>query len=81
MIILYAGVLSSGLSQPMWHFGVRVAGAAHAAIIQNLIPLIAILAAWVSRGEKATLAQLVGGTLILSGLVVMRFARETATSD
>ena len=37
MIILYAGVLSSGLALPMWNFGVRHTGAAQAAIIQNLI--------------------------------------------
>ena len=76
LIILYAGVLSSGLSQPMWNFGVRHAGAAHASIIQNLIPLIAIVAAWISRGETATAAQLLGGALILAGLVTMRLGRK-----
>ncbi len=72
LILLYGGVLSSGLSQPMWSFGVRHAGAAHAAVIQNLIPLVAIAVAWVSRGETPTTAQLVGGALILSGLLAMR---------
>ncbi len=76
LIILYAGVLSSGLALPMWNFGVRHAGAAHAAVIQNLIPLIAILAAWLTRGESATTTQLFGGGLILGGLVIMRYARQ-----
>ncbi len=76
LVILYAGVLSSGLALPMWNFGVRHAGAAHAAIIQNLIPLIAIVAAWLTRGESATRAQLFGGGLILSGLVIMRYGRQ-----
>ncbi|MEO2028329.1 MAG: DMT family transporter [Fuerstiella sp.] len=76
LIIVYAGVLSSGLALPMWNFGVRHAGAAHAAIIQNLIPLIAILAAWLARGESATTAQLFGGGLILGGLVIMRYGRQ-----
>lgn len=76
LIILYAGVLSSGLALPMWNLGVRHAGAAHAAVIQNLIPLIAIVAAWLSRGETATAAQLFGGTLILGGLVTMRQGRH-----
>lgn len=76
LIIVYAGVLSSGLALPMWNFGVRHAGAAHAAIIQNLIPLIAIVAAWLTRGESATTAQLFGGGLILSGLVIMRYSRQ-----
>ena len=76
MIILYAGVLSSGLALPMWNFGVRHAGAAHAAVFQNLIPLIAIVAAWFIRGETASPAQLFGGTLILAGLITMRQARQ-----
>lgn len=74
-IIIYSGVLSSGLALPMWNYGVRHAGAAHAAIIQNLVPLVAIAAAWLTRGESATLPQLFGGTLILSGLVTMRLSR------
>lgn len=76
MIIIYAGVLSSGLSQPMWHFGVQHAGPAHASIIQNLIPLVALCAAWVFRGEGVTSAQLLGGALILGGLVTMRAGRQ-----
>ncbi len=75
-IILYAGVLSSGLALPMWNFGVRHAGAAHASIIQNLIPVIAIIAAWMTRGETVTVGQMLGGSLILGGLVIMRSARR-----
>ncbi|MCP4783328.1 MAG: EamA family transporter [Fuerstiella sp.] len=55
---------------------VRHSGAAHAAIIQNLIPLIAILAAWLARGETATTTQLFGGGLIPGGLVIMRYGRQ-----
>ena len=75
LIILYSGVLSSGLSQPMWNFGVRHAGAAHAAVVQNLIPVVAIIAAWLTRGEAATTAQIGGGALILGGLILMRWGR------
>ena len=76
MIILYSGSLSSGLSQPMWSFGVRNAGAAHAAIVQNLVPIVAIAAAWIARGETATTNQIIGGILILSGLATMRIGRR-----
>ena len=76
LIIFYSGTLSSGLSQPMWHFGVRQAGAAHASIIQNLIPVAAIFATWTIIGTAPTGAQLLGGALILSGLITMRLARK-----
>ena len=75
-ILIFSGVLSSGLSQPMWNFGVRHAGAAHAAIVQNLIPVIAIVAAWMARGEQPTSEQVLGGILILSGLATMRIGRS-----
>ena len=81
LIILYAGVLSSGLALPMWNYGVRHAGAAHAAIIQNVIPLIAIVAAWITRGETATAPQLFGGTLIIGGLFTMRRSRRQTNAN
>lgn len=76
IIIVYAGVLSSGLALPMWNYGVRHAGAAHAAVIQNLIPFVAILVAWLSRGEPVTVPQLTGGALIITGLIIMRISRQ-----
>lgn len=81
MILLYAGVLSSGLSLPMWNFGVRHAGAAHAAAVQNLIPVIAIASAWLIRAESPTSYQVFGGTLILSGLVIMRLSRRAVEAS
>ena len=74
--MLYSGVLSSGLSLPLWNYGVRQAGAAHAAIIQNLIPVVAIIVAWFSRGEPVTQAQILGGSLILSGVIMVRRGRQ-----
>lgn len=76
LIVLFSGSLSSGLAQPMWHFGVRRAGAAHAAIVQNLVPLVAIFAAWAISDIRPTMAQGVGGALILAGLLLMRWSRS-----
>ncbi len=73
-IILYSGILSSGLAQPMWHFGVKTSGPAHAAIIQNLVPVFAIAAAWSMYGVPPNVAQMFGGAMILAGLVIMRRA-------
>ena len=76
LVILYSGIFSSGLAQPMWHFGVKRAGPSHAAIVQNLVPVFALLAAWVMSGTIPTAAQAIGGTLILTGLVTMRLGRR-----
>lgn len=78
LIILYSGILSTGLALPLWNFGVRHAGAAHAAVIQNLVPVVAIVAAWLTRDEVASTAQIVGGVMILGGLLIMRLGRSPA---
>jgi drug/metabolite transporter (DMT)-like permease len=73
--LIYSGILSTGLALPLWSYGVKNAGAAQATMFQNLSPIVAIVTAWMWRGEPVSFEQIVGGTLILSGLLVMRNSR------
>jgi drug/metabolite transporter (DMT)-like permease len=73
--LLYSGVLSTGLALAMWSFGVKVAGSAQAAVFQNLTPVFAISAAWLWRGEPVTGGQMIGGSMIIGGLILMRRSR------
>jgi drug/metabolite transporter (DMT)-like permease len=74
--IFYSGLFSTGLAYAMWNYGVQQLGASHAAAYQNLVPLIALLAAWLSPlHEIITPIQLVGGFLIIFGLFVTRRLR------
>lgn len=75
-IICYSGLLSTGLALPLWNYGIQHAGASHAAVVQNVSPAFAIVAAWLIRGEQMTTEQIYGGALILGGLIVMRMARQ-----
>lgn len=75
-VVVYSGLFSTGLALPMWNFGVRRAGAAQAAVFQNLVPVIAMATAWLFRGERVSLFQVIGGTLIIGGLLIMRRARR-----
>ena len=74
--IIYSGIFSTGMALAMWNFGVRHAGAAHAAVFQNLVPVIAMTAAWLIRSEPASSSQIAGGVLIISGLLIMRRGRR-----
>ena len=76
LCLLYSGTLSTGLAMPLWSYGVRQAGAAHATMFQNLSPIIAVVSAWLILGEALSPSQAVGGSLILGGLFVMRRARH-----
>ncbi len=64
----------------MWSYGVKHAGAAHAAMIQNLTPIVAMAAAWVWLGETINLVQTLGGGMIIGGLFIMRWSRRTEVS-
>ncbi len=74
--LIYAGVLSTGLALPMWSYGVRYSGAAQAAVFQNLVPIVAIATAWLVRGEPITQHHVIGGTLIIGGLLLVRRGRR-----
>ncbi|MFM8727894.1 MAG: DMT family transporter [Planctomycetaceae bacterium] len=74
--LIYSGVLSTGLALPMWSFGVKHAGAAHATMFQNLSPIVAIISAWLILAEPLNVAQAAGGVLILGGLIIMRSGRK-----
>ena len=71
-ILLFSGIFSTGIAAPMWNFGVRSLGAAHAAIYQNLVPVTALLTGWVWLAEVPYPIQMIGGTMIIAGLIWMR---------
>lgn len=74
--ILYSGVFSTGLAYAMWNYGVQQLGASHASVYQNLVPLVALIAAYVSPLREAIVPmQIVGGIMILLGLFVTRRLR------
>ena len=74
--LLYAGGLSTGIAYAFWNLGIQVLGTAHAAIYQNLVPIVALVAAWFLIDEIPVFLQLVGGTLIIAGVLVMRKNRD-----
>ena len=74
--IFYSGFFSTGVAFAMWNDGIGKVGAPHAAIYQNVIPLVAVIGAWLMIGEIPTALQLCGGGLIIAGLLVMRQSRR-----
>ena len=77
---LYSGILSTGLALAMWSYGVKHAGAAQAAMIQNLTPIVAMAAAWMWLGETIHSAQALGGGMIIGGLFIMHRSRRSGSS-
>lgn len=73
--ILYSGIFSTGFAYAMWNLGVKQLGASHAAVYQNLVPLVALIVAWRFLGESVTMIQIIGGSLIILGLFITRKLR------
>jgi drug/metabolite transporter (DMT)-like permease len=74
--ILYSGIFSTGLAYAMWNYGVQQLGASHAAVFQNLVPLVALACSWLVLGEVVTTVQAIGGMMIIIGLIVVRRNRQ-----
>lgn len=74
--ILFSGALSTGLAYSLWNIGVRSVGASQAAIYNNLTPAVALVVGYFLIGEEIKAFQVLGGTLILGGLLLMRRARQ-----
>ena len=75
LALLFSGGLSTGLAYYLWNIAIRRVGPSQTAIFSNLVPFVALVAAYVMLREPVRPAQLVGGLLIVGGLVVMRRGR------
>ena len=72
--VAYAGIFAIAIGYLLWYRGVRVIGQSRTSVYQNLVPVIALGAAWLWLGETPSPQQLIGAVVILSGVVVARRA-------
>lgn len=66
--VVYSGVFSTGVAYVLWNWSVRHLGPSRTAAYTNLVPVFALVLAWIFLEERPTAAQLLGGGLILFGL-------------
>ena len=79
--IAYAGVLAIGLAYFIWYRGVRRLGSSRTAVYSNLVPVAALLTAWLWIGETPRVLQVLGAGVILAGIAVVRLAPPTRAGD
>ena len=70
--VVYAGVFAIGLAYLLWYRGVRIIGQNRTAVYQNLVPVVALVSAWLWLAETPTPQQLAGAGVILSGVIIAR---------
>lgn len=74
--IIFSGGLSTGLAFAIWNTAVKNVGASNTAVYNNLVPFIALIGGALFLDEPVAWIQLIGGTLIIGGLLVMRRDRQ-----
>lgn len=70
--IVYSGLLALVVAYLFWYRGLRTLGPTRTAMYGNLQPVIALLVAWLTLGERPLPAQGVGAAAILAGLLLTR---------
>jgi drug/metabolite transporter (DMT)-like permease len=68
--VVYAGALSIGVAYLIWYYGVRLIGNTRTAAYSNLVPVVALIAAWLQLGEVPGAGQIIGAGVILGGLTL-----------
>jgi drug/metabolite transporter (DMT)-like permease len=72
-----SALLALAFSYIVWYTAVQRIGSARTAIYSNLTPIVAMVVAAIWLGEQITRTQLLGATLILSGIALTRMAGRT----
>jgi len=68
--VVYLGVVASALGYAMYGAALRTLGAAQAAAYINLLPVVAVVSAYVMLGERLDLRTLAGGAAVLAGVAL-----------
>ena len=64
------GFFGSGVSYALWSFGIARVEAARAGVYSNLVPVVAVLVAWLALGESLGPRQAIGGAIVIVGAVL-----------
>lgn len=68
--VVYAGALSIGLAYLIWYYGVQLIGNTRTAAYSNLVPVVALIAAWLHLGEVPAAGQVLGAGVIIAGITL-----------
>lgn len=72
LALLYSSGLAIVGAYIVWYASVQRVGSARTAIFSNLVPVVALTAAWLLRGETLSPPQLAGAAIVLVGISLAR---------
>ena len=74
---IYAGLFALALAYVLWYHGVEKLGNSRTAIYSNLVPVWALITAWIWLSERPSVLQLCGAASILIGLTISRVGQSS----
>lgn len=74
--ILFMGLLGTGVAYTAFYYCVVHLGATISTLFMNLIPFFVLLLAY-PFGESIAVSQLIGGSIVIIGLVIFSFSKES----
>jgi drug/metabolite transporter (DMT)-like permease len=76
MSIVFLGIFCSGLAYIAWYGALKALGTAQTGAFLYIEPLVTVVVAFLILGEAVTIASLIGGVIILSGVWLVNRADE-----
>ncbi len=74
--VVYLGVFPSAIAYATWAYVLAQIPASRASTFLYVVPVLAILVAWVWLSEVPTVLSLIGGAIVLSGIVLVNTRRQ-----
>lgn len=75
LALFYSAAFAIALAYIIWYYSVRQIGNTRTAVYSNFIPVVALVIAWLTLGERPTWLQLVGAAAIVGGTILVRLGR------
>ena len=73
--LVYSAIFSICVAYTIWYAAVRAIGSARTAVYSNLMPIVAMITAWVWLHEPLEATKVLGAAAVLAGVAVARVQR------
>jgi len=73
--LIYSALFALCVAYTIWYMAVRDIGSARTSVYSNLVPIVAMVTAVITLGERMTMPRLVGAGAVLLGVALTRVGK------